>query len=55
MFENIKFGTYLDYEYAYIYKLCMKRFKISNYKTFRLGEYLSLCMTDKFNKIGVYM
>ena len=56
MFENIKFGRYLDYEYAYIYKLCRKScFKIINYKIFRLGEYLRLRMTDIFNKISVDM
>jgi hypothetical protein len=54
MFETIKFGTYLDYEYAY--KLCRKScFKIGNCKILRLGEYLRLCMTDKCNKIGVDM
>jgi len=56
MSENIKFGTYIDYQYVYIYKLCGKScFKISNYKILRLGEYLSLFMTDKCNKIGVDM
>ena len=42
--------------YIYIYKLCRKScLKISNYKILRLGEYLSLCMTEKCNKIGVDM
>ena len=56
--ENIKFGTYLDYEHAYtrIYKLFRKScFKISNYKILRLSEYLSLCVANKCNKIGVDM
>jgi len=30
-------------------------FKISNYKILRLGEYLSLCVAEKCNKIGVDM
>jgi hypothetical protein len=49
MFGNMKFGMLTDYEYAY--KFCKKRwFKAINYKIFRLGEDVRLCMTEKFNK-----
>jgi len=41
---------------VFFHKLCKKRcFKISNYKILRLGEYLKLRMTEKFNKISVDM